>query len=71
MRLHNIPIAPMTFHDNKRRFSYEFFSGSPGKMRVKIHKIIPTSILDLEDKRMLRNETRDLILGELKQPTVI
>ncbi len=67
---HNIPIAPMTFHDNKRRFSYDFFSGSPGKMRVKIHKIVPTSILGLEDKRMLRNETRDLILGELKQPTV-
>ena len=67
---HNIPIAPMTFHDNKKRFSYEFFSGSPGKMRVKIHNIIPTSTLCLEDKRMLRKETRDLILEELKQPTV-
>ena len=67
---HNIPIAPMTFHDNKRRFSYEFFSGSPGKMRVKMHKIVPTVALSLSDKRMLRNETRDLILGELKQPTV-
>jgi 1-acyl-sn-glycerol-3-phosphate acyltransferase len=67
---HNIPIAPMTFHDNKRRFSYEFFSGSPGKMRVKIHKIIPTINLNLEHKRMLRSETRNLILEELKQPTV-
>ena len=67
---HNIPIAPMTFHDNKKRFSYEFFSGSPGKMRVKIHKIVPTGILGLEDKRMLRIKTRDVILEELKQPTV-
>jgi hypothetical protein len=37
---------------------------------VKIHKIVPTIALSLSDKRTLRNETRDLILGELKQPTV-
>ncbi|MBW2937197.1 1-acyl-sn-glycerol-3-phosphate acyltransferase [Aureisphaera sp. CAU 1614] len=67
---HKIPIAPMTFHDNKKRFSYTFFSGSPGKMRVKIHKIIPTGILEMEDKRMLRMQTRELILNELNNPTV-
>jgi hypothetical protein len=39
-------------------------------MRVKIHKTISTTTLVLADKRRLRNETRDLILGELKQPTV-
>ncbi len=67
---HNIPIAPMTFHDNKKRFSYDFFSGSPGKMRVKIHKIVPTNNMSLEDKKTLRNETRNLILRELDHPTV-
>jgi len=67
---HKIPIAPMTFHDNKKRFPFAFFSGSPGKMRVKTHKVIPTSNLELEDKRKLRNLTRDIILGELQQPTV-
>lgn len=67
---HKIPIAPMTFHDNKKRFSYTFFSGSPGKMRVKIHKIIPTGILEMEDKRMLRMQTREIILKELNNPTV-
>lgn len=67
---HNIPIAPMTFHDNKKRFSYTFFSGSLGKMRVKIHEIIPTGILELEDKRMLRLQTREIILNELLNPTV-
>ena len=67
---HKIPIAPMTFHDNKKRFSYTFFSGSPGKMRVKIHKIIPTGILEMEDKRMLRIQTREIILKELNNPTV-
>lgn len=67
---HRIPIAPMTFHDNKKRFSYTFFSGGPGKMRVKIHEIIPTGILELEDKRMLRLQTREIILNELTNPTV-
>ena len=67
---HNIPIAPMTFHDNKKRFSYSFLTASPGKMRVKIHAIIPTKILELEDKRMLKNQTREIILQELENPTV-
>lgn len=67
---HHIPIAPMTFHDNKKRFSYQFFSGTPGKMRVVIHKVIPTTILELEDKRMLREQTRDIILKELQKPSV-
>lgn len=67
---HKIPIAPMTFHDNKKRFSYTFFSGGPGRMRVKIHDIIPTAILEMEDKRMLKLQTHEIILNELKQPTV-
>jgi len=67
---HNIPIAPMTFHDNKKRFSYTFFSGGPGQMRVKTHQIIPTEILEIEDKRMLRMQTREIILYELLHPTI-
>jgi 1-acyl-sn-glycerol-3-phosphate acyltransferase len=67
---HRIPIAPMTFHDCKKRFSYEFFSGSPGRMRVKVHSIIPTQILELEDKRMLKIQTRNVILNELQNPSV-
>ncbi len=67
---HKIPIAPMTFHDNKKRFSYTFFSGGPGVMRVRVHDIIPTGILELEDKRMLREQTRDIILKELQSPII-
>ena len=37
---HQIPIVPITFADNKKRFSYTFFSGSPGKMRAKVHHFI-------------------------------
>ena len=62
---HHISVAPMTFHDNKERFSYEFFSGSPGKMRATVHPVIPTSILEMEDKRMLKNQVREIILEEL------
>jgi 1-acyl-sn-glycerol-3-phosphate acyltransferase len=67
---HNIPIAPMTFHDNKKRFSYTFFSGGPGKMRVKCHGLIPTKTLEMEDKRMLRMQTREIILNELENPSL-
>lgn len=68
---HSIPLIPITFHDNKKRFSYEVFSeGGPGKLRVRIHNEIPTAILELEDKRMLKVQVRDIILNELQQPTV-
>lgn len=67
---HQIPIAPMTFHDNKKRFSYSFFTGSPGKMRVKVHPFIPTKGLETDDRRVLKNKTRAMILQELQHPSV-
>jgi len=67
---HQIPIAPMTFHDNKKRFSYRFFTGSPGKMRVVVHPTIPTTTLNLEDKRSLSVKTRTIIEQELLNPSL-
>lgn len=67
---HRIAIAPMTFHDNLKRFPYRFFYGSPGLMRVRVHETIPTKILEMEDKRMLKNQTFDIIHQELLHPTV-
>jgi len=67
---HRIPIAPMTFHDNKKRFSYTFFSGGPGTMRVKVHPLIPTDLLELEDKRLLKLQTREVIMLELLNPSL-
>ena len=67
---HRIPIAPMSFHDNKKRLSYTFFSGSPGRMRVRIHELIPTRILEMEDKRMLKNQTHAILLAELQTPSL-
>ncbi len=68
---HQIPIAPMTFHDNKKRFPYSFFVGSPGKMRVRVHKLIHTEKLTLDNRKELKKQTRDVILNELLNPTVL
>jgi 1-acyl-sn-glycerol-3-phosphate acyltransferase len=67
---HQIPIVPISFHDNKRRFSYTFFSGSPGTMRTKVHKTIPTLNKTQEDKRGLKKEVYDVILHELRNPSL-
>jgi len=67
---HRIPVVPMTFHDNKKRFSYTFFSGGPGILRVRIHEEIPTVTLEIEDKRMLKEKVRRIILEELQGPSV-
>ncbi len=63
---HQIPIVPLTFADNKRRFSYTFFSGSPGKMRAKIHKFIPTDGLTADDTRHLNENSRKVVLKQLE-----
>lgn len=64
---HKIPVVPMVFYDNKKRFSYSFFNCSPGKMRVKILNFISTGDLKQADKRALREKTRSLILESLQK----
>ena len=63
---HNTPIVPITFADNKKRFSYTFFSGGPGVMRAKMHHFIPTEGLTKEDTRALNDKSRAIILEQLK-----
>ena len=62
---HQIPIIPIVFFDNKKRFSYKFFSGSPGVIRAKVLNFIKTENLTLQNKRELNHNIRDLILSEL------
>lgn len=62
---HEIPVVPMTFYDNKKRFSYTFFSGSPGQLRAKVHHFIETKGKS-EIKKTLKTEVRTLILNELQ-----
>ncbi|UMB59431.1 1-acyl-sn-glycerol-3-phosphate acyltransferase [Lutibacter sp. A80] len=62
---HQIPIVPITMYDCKKRFSYTFFSGSPGKLRVKIHHFIKTEGLTVKESAIVKNKTFDLIYNEL------
>lgn len=65
---HQIPIVPLTFPDNKKRFSYTFFSGSPGLMRVKVHSFMLTIGKKVENKKDIRDikdEVRTIILNQL------
>ena len=61
---HKIPIAPITFGDNKKRFSYTFFSGSPGLMRVKMHSHVATDNESM-DRKFIREEVREIIYTQL------
>jgi 1-acyl-sn-glycerol-3-phosphate acyltransferase len=62
---HKIPIVPLTFADNKKRFSYTFFSGSPGKMRAHIHPFISTESLEVKDTKALNEKTKAVIFKQL------
>ena len=63
---HKTPIVPITFADNKKRFSYTFFSGGPGVLRAKVHHFISTSDLIVEDTKALNKKSRDIILKQLE-----
>jgi 1-acyl-sn-glycerol-3-phosphate acyltransferase len=67
---HEIPIVPIIFHDNKKRFSYTFFSGSPGIMRTTVHETISTLNKTQTDKRALKKQTFEIMLNELRNPTL-
>ena len=62
---HQIPIVPMTFIDNKKRFSFTFLSGTTGRMRVKVHPFIETKGLKLVDKAVIKKQVREAILKDL------
>ena len=62
---HHIPVVPMSFHDNKKRFSFSFFSGGPGRIRATVHSFFETQLLAEEDKATLREEVRAVIFNEL------
>ncbi len=62
---YQIPIVPMTFFDNKKRFPFRFFAGSTGRMRVKINPFVSTEGLTIDNKNELKNQVRELILSQL------
>jgi len=62
---HQIPIVPQVYYDGKRLFSWDFFKGSPGTLRVKQCEFIKTENLVQEDKRKLKEQTYNVIYNEL------
>lgn len=62
---HQLPIVPITFGDNKKRFSYTFFSGSPGIMRVKVSQQIDVIGKTSSDRKEIREQVRQIILDQL------
>jgi len=66
---HSIPVVPLTFHDNKRRFPFSFYAGGPGPLRVKIHRFFTTDQLHENQKSELRKAVRAVILNELMEST--
>lgn len=62
---HQLPIVPIVFGDNKKRYSYTIFSGSPGLLRVKILLFIPTEGKTMEDKNSLKSQAWKVIHEQL------
>lgn len=67
---HKIPLAPMVFHDNKKRFSYTFFSGSPGPMRVTMLPLFETDQVNSDQAKNLKEQARAVMLQELENPSI-
>lgn len=63
---HKIPIVPIVFLDNKKRYPFSFFSGAPGHVRAHVFPFFETRTLREEDKAQLRNQVRDVILEGLQ-----
>lgn len=64
---HQLPLVPMAFFDNKKRFSYTFFSGGPGKLRAKAHAFLDPKDYNLQILKQMSDRVYDCILQSLKQ----
>jgi 1-acyl-sn-glycerol-3-phosphate acyltransferase len=62
---HQIPIVPQTYYDCKRLFSWNFFSGGMGTLRVRQHPFIETKDLNKEDLVDVRDKAFQIIYNEL------
>ena len=66
---YQIPVVPVVFPDNKKRFPWAFFQGSPGRMRAKMLDFIATEGIRIESKEevsSLNKKVRQLFYTELK-----
>lgn len=66
---HQIPIVLQVYFDAKRLFSWNFFKGYPGTIRVKQLNFIETKGLQLKDSSQLKQQAFDLMYNELSNDT--
>jgi len=64
---YQIPIVPICFYDNKKRFPYDSFKGSPGKLRTKILRFVETKGLTQENKQNIKETCRKQIYHNLTE----
>ncbi len=64
---HQIPIVPIVFYDNKKRFPYVFTKGSPGKMRVKVKEFLAPKGKRRRNKKNYGNIPGSLSWKSLKE----
>ena len=62
-----VPEEHIELDEFKKRFSYTFFSGGPGEMRVKIHKFLLTKGFAIENTRTMNKKARGVILEQLQE----
>ena len=63
-----VPIVPVSMIDNSTRFpDKKPIIARPGKMRVTIHRPIPTENLNVEDAEQLKQKVFTIIEAELKK----
>ena len=62
---HQLPIVPLVFSDNKKRFPYTFFSGSLGVCRSYILPVTPVNGLEMKSRKDLKEQVRNTILNKL------
>lgn len=60
-----IPIVPQVYYDCKRLFSWNFFKGGPGVLRIRQHNFISTKGIQIDDLERIREHTFDLIYKDL------
>jgi 1-acyl-sn-glycerol-3-phosphate acyltransferase len=66
-----IPIVPVTLLDNLKRFDSNTMNGSPGRMRMLVHKPIETNGLTLDDIPMLQQKVYDILSLQLKNHHIL
>jgi len=64
-------LVPMTIVDNHRRLPDGSFAATPGKMRITVHRPIPTAGMNAEDAEELKDRVYRIIEKELTHKGVL